>query len=168
MPGKEEGYMNNKILIALDDSKGAWKGVEYVARTFNGAQRVKVTLFHVLPGLPTALWEAGHIFTEEDEKVSRRLAVQWIEGKKKEWQGLFGKAQKLLVAAGIPARMVTRDFRPDYSSVAEEIIDEARKGGYSTVIMGRRGLGPIKSAILGSVTNSVVHHARGFAVTIVE
>ena len=29
--GKEE-HMRNKILIALDDSKGAWKGVEYVAR----------------------------------------------------------------------------------------------------------------------------------------
>ena len=160
--------MRNKILIALDDSKGAWKGVEYVARTFNHAQGVRVTLFHVLPGLPTALWDSGHILTEEDEKISRRLAAQWVEGKKKEWEGLFGKAQKLLVAAGIPARMVTKEFRPDFSTVAEEIIDEAREGGYSTVVLGRRGLGPMESAILGSVTNSVVHHARGFAVTIVE
>jgi len=73
-----------------------------------------------------------------------------------------------LVAAGIPAGMVTRKFGRDYSSVAGEIIDEVRKGGYSTVVMGRWGLGPIKSAILGSVTNSVVHHARGFTVTIVK
>jgi len=135
--------MRNKILIALDDSKGAWKGVEYVARTFSKAQGAKVTLFHVLPGLPAALWDAGQIFTEEDEKVRRRLAAKWEEGKKKEWEGLFGKAQTLLVAAGIPARMVTREFRPDYSSVTEEIIDEARKGGYSTVVIGRRGLGQL-------------------------
>jgi len=160
--------MRNKILIALDDSKGAWKGVEYVARTFSNAQGVKVTLFHVLPGLPTALWDSGHILTEEDEKARQRLAAKWEEGKRKKWEDLFGKAQKLLVSAGIPARMVTREFRPDYSSVAEEIIDEAREGGYSTVVMGRRGLGPIESALLGSVTNNVVHHAQGFAVTIAE
>ncbi len=133
--------MRNKILIALDDSKGAWKGVEYVARTFNKAQGVKDTLFHVLPGLPTALWDAGHILTNEDEKVRRRLAAKWKEGKKKKWEGLFGKAQKFLVAAGIPATVITREFRPDYSNVAQEIIDKARQGGYSTVVMGRRGLG---------------------------
>jgi nucleotide-binding universal stress UspA family protein len=89
-------------------------------------------------------------------------------GGKEEWEGLFGKAQKVLVAAGIPAAMVTRDLRPDYSSVAEEIIAEAQKGRYSTVVMGRRGLAPMKSAILGSVTHNVVYHARGFAVTIVK
>jgi len=160
--------MKNKILIALDDSKGAWKGVEYVARTFNNVQGVKVTLFHVLPGLPTTLWDGGHILTKEDERLRRRLAAEWIEGEKKKWEGLFGKAQKVLVAAGIPATMVTRDLRPDYSSVAEEIIAEAQKGRYSTVVMGRRGLGPMKSAILGSVTHNVVYHARGFAVTIVK
>ena len=160
--------MRNKILIALDNSKSAWKGVKYVARTFNNAQGVKITLFHVLPGLPVTQWDAGHILTKEDERLRRRLAAEWIEGEKKKWEGLFGKAQKVLVAAGIPATMVTRDLRPDYSSVAEEIIAEAQKGRYSTVVMGRRGLGPMKSAILGSVTHNVVYHARGFAVTIVK
>jgi nucleotide-binding universal stress UspA family protein len=106
--------------------------------------------------------------TKEDEKVRRRLAAKWEEEKKKKWEGLFGKAQKFLVAAGIPATVITREFRPDYSNVAQEIIDEARQGGYSTVVMGRRGLGPIKSALLGSVTHNVVHRAQGFAVTIGE
>lgn len=160
--------MGNKILIALDDSKSAWKAVEYVAQAFNKMQEAKVTLFHVLPGLPTALWDAGGILTEEEEKVRQRLAAKWEEGKKKELEGIFERAQKRLVAAGVPATVVTREFRPVYSNVAQEIIDEARKGGYSTVVMGRRGLGPIKSALLGSVTNNVVHHAQGFAVTIVE
>jgi nucleotide-binding universal stress UspA family protein len=164
----KEVYMRKKILVALDDSKGAWKAVEYVAQTFNKTQGVKVTLFHVLPGLPTDLWDAGGILTEGEEKARRRLAAKWEKGKKNEMEGLFGKAQKRLVAAGVPATVLTREFRPDYSNVAQEIIDEARKGGYSTVVMGRRGLGPIKSTLLGSVTNNVVHHAQGFAVTIVE
>jgi nucleotide-binding universal stress UspA family protein len=122
----------------------------------------------VLPGLPTGLWNPGHILTEEEEKLTRRLTDKWEEEKKKEWEDLFGKAQKLLLSAGIPARMITRKFRPDYSNVAQEIIDEAQEGGYSTLIMGRRGHGSVKSAILGSVTDNVLHHAQGLVVTIVE
>lgn len=160
--------MRNRILIALDDSKSAWRGVEYVAQCFNNAQGVEVTLFHVLAGLPTGLWNPGHILTEEEEKLRRLLAAKWEEEKKKEWEDLFGKAQKLLLSAGIPAKMITRKFRPDYSTVAQEIIDEAREGGYSTLIMGRRGHGSVKSAILGSVTDNVLHHAQGLVVTIVE
>jgi len=76
---KKEEEMRNKILIALDDSKSAWKGVEYVPRTFNKEQGVKVILFHVLPGLPTVLRDSGHIFTEEDENVRRRLVARGIK-----------------------------------------------------------------------------------------
>ena len=160
--------MRNRILIALDESKSAWMAVEYVAAIFRNAQGVEVTLFHVLPAIPTALWNPGHILTKEEQEQKRRLSAKWEEGETKKWKALFGKAQKFLVSAGIPARMITREFKPDRSSVAQEIIDEARERGYSTIVMGRRGLGPIKSAILGSVTDQVVHHAQGSAVTIVE
>jgi hypothetical protein len=43
-----------------------------------------------------------------------------------------------LVEAGISAEAITRDFELDYSGVAEEILEEARAGGYSTIVMGRR------------------------------
>ena len=78
------------------------------------------------------------------------------------------KAQEHLVASGIPAEALTREFEPDYSDVATEILDEAHNGGYSSIVMGRRGLGTVKSILLGSITNKVVQHARGVAVTIVE
>lgn len=49
-----------------------------------------------------------------------------------------------------------------------EILDAAGNSGYSTIVMGRRGLGTVTSVLFGSVTNKVVQHARGLAVTIVE
>jgi nucleotide-binding universal stress UspA family protein len=160
--------MTHKILIALDHSEGAWRAVEYVARTFGQTPGVKVTLLHILPGIPPALWDTGHILTEEEKKARERLVATWEKTKEKKWKDLLQKAQGRLVAAGISAEAITRDFEPDSSGVTEEILEEARAGGYSTVVMGRRGHGRLKSILLGSVSNKVVQHAHGFAVIIAE
>jgi nucleotide-binding universal stress UspA family protein len=159
--------MTHKILIALDHSEGAWRAVEYVARTFGQTPGVKVTLLHILPGIPPALWDTGHIPTKEEKKARESLVATWEETKENKWKGLLQKAQGRL-EAGISAEAITRDFEPDYGGVAEEILEEARAGGYSTVVMGRRGLGTLKSILLGSVTNKVLQHAQGFAVIIAE
>jgi nucleotide-binding universal stress UspA family protein len=160
--------MGHKILIALDNSEGSWRALEYVARTFGQTSGVEVTLLHILPGLPPAFWDIGHILTKDEKKGRERLLAIWEKEKEKKWKELFQKAQERLVRAGISAAVITREYEPDYSDVAQEILDEARNHGYSTIVMGRRGLGTLKSILLGSTTNKVVQHAQGFAVTIVE
>jgi hypothetical protein len=59
-----------KLLIALDSSEGAWRAVEYVAKTFGNTPGVQVTLLHVLSGLPPAFWDDGHIL-QEKERATR-------------------------------------------------------------------------------------------------
>jgi nucleotide-binding universal stress UspA family protein len=63
---------------------------------------------------------------------------------------------------------VTSKFKPKYFDVAEDIVNEAVDGDFSTIIMGRRGMGAAKSLLLGSVTNKVVQNSRAQAVIIVE
>jgi nucleotide-binding universal stress UspA family protein len=160
--------MTHKILVALDYSEGAWGAVEYVARTFGQTPDVAVTMLHVLPGIPPAFWDTGHLLTEVEKKSRERLVSIWKETKGKKWQGLFQKATQRLVEAGMSAEAITREFEPDHGGVAEEILEEAHAGGYSTIVMGRRGSGRLKSILLGSISNKVVLHAQGLAVTIVE
>jgi nucleotide-binding universal stress UspA family protein len=165
--GKGES-MAHKILVALDASAGAWRAVEYVARTFGQAPGVEVTLLNILTGLPPAFWDDGHILEDKEREARQRLIAQWQADQEKNWQGLLAKAKESLVAAGIPAAAVAGKFKPKYYDVAEDIINEAVNAGCSTVVMGRRGLGKAKALLLGSVTTKVVQNARGCAVTIVE
>lgn len=160
--------MAHKILMALDSSEGAWRAVEYVARTFGQTPGVEVTLLHILTGLPPAFWDDGHILQDQEREARQRLIAHWQADQEKNWQSLVAKAHEHLVAAGIPAAAVTNKFKPKYFDVAEDIISEAVSAGCATIVMGRRGLGKAKALLLGSVTSKVVQNTRGCAVTIVE
>jgi hypothetical protein len=65
---KEEAVMA-KLLIALDSSKGAWRAVECVAKTFGRTPGVQVTLLHILSGLPPAFWDDGYVLQDKEREV---------------------------------------------------------------------------------------------------
>jgi len=156
-----------KLLIALDSSEGAWRAVEYVAKTFSRTPGVKVTLLHILSGLPPAFWDDGHVLKDKEREARQRLVASWQQDQEKKWQDLVQQAHQHLTAAGLPQEAVANKFKPKYYDVAEDIINEAQTAGYDTIVMGRRGLGMAKALLLGSVTRKVVDGAKGCAVTIV-
>ncbi len=156
-----------KILIALDSSDGAWRAVEYVAKTFGKTPGVQVSLLHVLSGLPPAFWDDGHVLQDKERESRQRLVAVWQQDQEKKWGELVNQAHQQLTQAGVAKEAVTNKFKPKYYDVADDIIDEAQTGGYDTVVMGRRGLGTAKALLLGSVTRKVVDGAKGCAVTIV-
>jgi nucleotide-binding universal stress UspA family protein len=77
---------------------------------------------------------------------------------------LLNDGEKVLQESGIehPVEKLTADGDP-----AREIIRIAHEGNYNTIIMARRGLSEIMGILLGSVTNKVVHSAKGQTVYIV-
>jgi nucleotide-binding universal stress UspA family protein len=160
--------MDKKILIALDGSEESWHAVEYVGKHFGRRPDVKVTLLHVLPDLPPLFWDIGHFLTKEEHKTRKSLVDQWEKEQEARWTDLIQKAKRRLVKAGISASAIKRKFKPDYGDVATEIIEEAQKGRYSTIVIGRSGRGKNKTSQLGSVTNKVLHHASGLHVIVIN
>jgi nucleotide-binding universal stress UspA family protein len=158
--------MAGKLLIALDKSEGAWRAVEYVAKTFAQTPGMEITLLHILSGLPPAFWDDGHILGDKERENRQRLVDNWQKEQEKQWQGLVTKARDLLNSAGLTT--MDNDFKPKYYDVAEDIVREAVDRGADTIVMGRRGLSAAKSLILGSITHKVVQNSQGRAVIIVE
>jgi nucleotide-binding universal stress UspA family protein len=59
--------------------------------------------------------------------------------------------------AGLEARGTIRRVDPGHTS--DQIVEAARDSGADLIIMGSRGMGEIKSLLLGGVANKVVQHA---------
>jgi nucleotide-binding universal stress UspA family protein len=47
----------------------------------------------------------------------------------------------------------------EYGPPGKQIIDTAVEGGYSLIVMGRRGLSGVTELLLGSVSNHIVHYS---------
>lgn len=167
--------MPEKILLAVDHSGAAGKAVEYVGHIFGArpAREVDITLFHVAERPPAAWFpvqkaEAPAIGMEE-------TLQEWSAQNAEQVQRLLGGYQKTLIAAGIASTSIHLKFklteaRPEAQRVvaALAIINEARDGGYSTVVLGRRGTSDVPELFLGGVAEKVSRHVAGATVWIVD
>lgn len=157
-----------RILLALDGSRGAWKAVEYAARAFGKTSVARITLLHILPELPPIFWDEGHIPGEKERGHREELVAAWKTRQQEAWKGLSSRARDFLVEAGINSDAVTSKFIPRQYDTAEDIVDEAKTGGFDTIVLGRRGMGEAKSLLLGSVSHKIVQYAQGLTVCLVE
>ena len=69
---------------------------------------------------------------------------------------------------GFNANQIGTDIITGAESRAGTIIQEATEGGYSTIVVGRRGLSRIKEFIMGGVSNKIIQMAREQAVWVVS
>ncbi len=156
------------MLIAIDDSRNAMKAVEYVAAQCRGTQDLQIGLVHVLPNLPAIFWDEGHILSDNEKEERKRVVDKWLDDRRTKMEPVFKKAADVLKEAGIAAGQIQTKSISDSTDVAESILEEARDGGYQTIVVGRRGVSEGKRLLLGSVTSKIITQGSGLAVTIVE
>jgi nucleotide-binding universal stress UspA family protein len=160
--------MPQKILIALDGSTEAWRAVEYVADVFGHTPGIQVTLLHVQPGLPGEAWSYGRVLSEPHTERLRTALAQWERSQQGRWEILVRRARHCLVQAGVPESAISDRFRRKDYRVADTIVEEAERGRFTTIVMGRRAEKRSTAQVLGSVSNRIIQALRGCTVTIVE
>jgi nucleotide-binding universal stress UspA family protein len=157
-----------KILIALDDTKCAMRAVEYAGRQFGGMDDIQVLLVHVLPNLPSLFWDEGHILSDVEKAERKRVVDTWLDKHRQKIEPIMGFARDALAGKGVNLKKITTKYISDSLDVADSLLEEARDGGYQTVIIGRCGAAKGLHLLLGSVTNKLVQKATGLAICVVE
>lgn len=167
--------MSGKIVVAVDGSEASNRAVDLAAELSGKLER-DLSIVHVmLHGRPTA--EFKHFAETEGlvEAVADRAGVQG-GASFASLRGLFASAAdeiqtaKLTVALAehVAATAKTRaedagarnvTARTCVGDCADEILDVAEAEEAFMIVMGRRGLGRVREALLGSVSQKVLHHA---------
>ncbi len=78
------------------------------------------------------------------------------------------ECRAILRSAGFTDDTVEVKIQNKLVGIARDIIAEAEKGKYNTVVVGRRGLSATAAFVLGSVSNKIVQNIKGCTVWVVE
>ncbi len=149
--------MFNRILVAVDGSAHAARAIEAageIARKFGAA----VTVAHAMPKAGSGrvpeelaqLVKLEHIEVTE-ANIMRQVAEQVVQRAEDQLRKLGVTDVKTTVPVGDPATA---------------IVDAARTANADLIVIGRRGLGSIGGALLGSVSLKVSHLADCACLTV--
>ncbi len=155
-----------KMLIAIDDSEYAIKVVNYVASAVKPT--VNITLFSVLPIMSSNLEKMEKELGQPlfSEKV---LELKWmVDEEKKKAESRIEECRTILRNAGFSDDIVKVKMQAKVVGIARDIIAEAGKGKYDSIVVGRRGLSATASFVLGSVSNKIVQNIKDCTVWVVE
>ena len=161
----------SRILIAVDGSEHSARALRYVGTLLRDAHDVQVTLFHVLKPMPRELLEHGG---SEDPAVEIRLAKElqqdqanWVHAESVMEYPILVHALELFGKTGFPLDRVTLKFGQE-DDIAHTIIDEARTGGYGTIVVSRHGSNGMKRFFGGGITDQLLRDASGYTLWVVE
>lgn len=150
----------DRILIAMDCSDNALKVVEHGATVLNRKTNA-ITLFHAIRGIAAiSPPEMADIFPLSYQQQLIRDA-EW------EMQPVMIKAEALLNELDIAPDRIASRIVTGVRSRAAAVMDEAKKGGYGTIVVGRRGVSEIADFSMGRVTNKLIQLARDRTLCIV-
>ena len=132
-----------KILIPVDGSAASLEAVRQALRMVQDGLRASLVLANVQE--PATLYEMLLAHDPEViDKVSAEAGLNLLEPARALVREA-GVAHEIEVAAGDPAHT---------------LIDILENFGCDMVVMGARGLGTLRSAMLGSVSHEVLHAAQ--------
>lgn len=139
-----------KILLPVDGSDMSLEAARWVVRLAHEGLKVSVVLANVQE--PATLYE---MVVAHDVEVIQRVSAE-------AGAHALADAEGLLRQAGIPFESEVAQGDP-----AHTLVDIVERFGCDLVVMGARGRGPVRSALLGSVSHELLH-AAGVPVMIVK
>ena len=137
-----------KILLAVDGSTYSDVAIEEVAqRPWPPQSEVKVITAAEVPLLGMEPWATTATQIEEMEKAVNQNARRVIEDAVRKLNATENKSLKIssIIIQGSPEQV---------------IVEEAEGWKADLIVIGSRGLGAWNRLLLGSVSDSVVHHAK--------
>jgi len=134
-----------KILVAIDGSEHSINALEkaiQIAEKYDG----KITLLHAYTPSLVALPKEYVLIETTPERVD-------LSGET--GASILADAKAKAETGGVQVETLLKLGQP-----VEMIIEASDNGRFDLIVMGARGLSPIKEMLLGSVSHGVASHAR--------
>lgn len=150
---------NKKVLITLDGSKRSLQTAAYACR-LRALQRMEINLFHVLDAIPDNFWD----IKLRGQPIGCRTNLRaWEAERKKLIRIYMDRAEDIFLSYGFNAGKIKVTIQQRKMGIARDIVRELNQG-YDLLITRRRGMGAIRSLVVGSVTAKLLEKVQSIPV----
>ena len=145
------------VLVAFDGSPQAELALDHAVALAQN-YRARLALVAVIPPPPLLAWQAPggirgvHEGEQTELEGSLRAAADRVPDDMSVTTRLRDAADRVPDDLSITTRLLDGD-------PAREILRAAREGDHDVIVLGSRGRGRVSAALLGSVSNRVMHDA---------
>jgi nucleotide-binding universal stress UspA family protein len=150
---------STRIIVAVDGSEYAFRAVDHLSFMVGENPNISVTLFHVMPRFRNY---CVIDFDEKEADIQKVIA----QGDKRCIDRFYAHARQKFEEAGIQEKQIEVKVTKRAVNVGKAILDEAKKGNYGTVVIGRRGAS--KAFFMGSVSRYVLDRTSNRALWLVS
>jgi len=140
-----------KLLIAIDGSTGSMKAVRCAGALLDPAE-CEILLCHVIRPLSVQQMDAKKLFSPKHE-------ADWIAANQKKIIPVINEAKVCLKKAGFSEKKISSEILTYQKRRAAAIVNIATKGGYDTIVLGKRGLTPVGEFKMGRVSRKILQFA---------
>jgi len=141
------------ILICIDSCEHSLHAFNWYYDNFYH-KKDKIAILHVYtrPDVPPYGYVEGYPI-----EIYEREQEGWLEQELKKSEAVTAPYEKLCKERNIDYDIL---YEPKGESVGQTICEVAKQKDVRCIVMGQRGLGPIKRTVLGSVSERVLHNAN--------
>ena len=150
--------MLSRVLVAVDGSPYSLRAALLGANILNRETPGTLTLMYVAKASADLAWFhfQGPLSDLEQAGVEERLA---LEKTFEAGQEILREA-RLACSELLKGKPIQVETVVHYGDPAGQLIDFADKRQYDLVVLGCRGVGPLRGVIIGSVSQKVLHNTR--------
>jgi nucleotide-binding universal stress UspA family protein len=161
-------HRSRKVLLAVEGVQDCQVLTNYAGEFLGSIPDLKYTLLHLIPPVPPAFWDDGHILSSEERRVRRDHVEKWRLRWTQQVEKYMAEARDFLVQKGIPSENVTTSIVPTKEGIARDLLNEISESHYEIVLVGKRSFQKNTSFLLGNRANKILHNVKGVILCILD
>jgi nucleotide-binding universal stress UspA family protein len=144
---------SHDVMIAVDGSGSAMRAVDHMAFILENSPNTRITFYHVPPRLQDFCpVDFNDVASESLEEIIQQSDQACIDR-------FFAHARRTLKQAGISDDQITVTTDKGTLRVGKSILAAFQKGGFGTLVIGRRGMN--RQFFAGSVSRYLINNLSG-------
>lgn len=152
--------MIHHVLVPTDGSENAERAVRFSAQVADRRQQAEVTVVYVHLRVPTHMPLSMSVLTPEIPlEQAQMLAEESRPDELAQAQAIVDRAVAEIRSLVTSPEVTVSGRVVQHSRVDEGILQAAEDIHADIIIVGTRGLSPLRSAIMGSVSHSLIEKA---------